>query len=56
MSNLDVNGKDFLVNNRLFASLSTMEKERIRMIAVWRQHAFEWIIGNDSWDEVEVNT
>lgn len=48
--------KDFLVNNRLFASLSTMEKERIRMIAVWRQHAFEWIIGNDSWDEVEVNT
>lgn len=56
VSNLDVNGKDFLVNNRLFASLSTMEKERIRMIAVWRQHAFEWIIGNDSWDEVEVNT
>lgn len=56
VSSLDVNGKDFLVNNRLFAGLSIMEKERIRMIAVWRQHAFEWIIGNDSWDEVETNT
>lgn len=56
MSCMDVNGKDLLVKNRLFASLSAMEKERIKMISLWRQHAFEWIIGNDSWDEVEVNT
>lgn len=33
-----------------------IRKKITRKIAVWRQHAFEWIIGNDSWDEVEVNT
>ena len=56
MNCLDVNGKDLLVQNRLFADLSSMEKERIKMISVWRQHAFEWIIGNDLWDVVEENT
>ncbi len=47
---------DFMVNNKTFHDLNAVEKDRLRIIAQWRHHAFEWIIGDKSWDEVELNT
>lgn len=53
---VDAKGNDFVLRNGIFANLSDMEKRRIEMMSLWRHHAFEWIMGNYSWDEVEVNT
>lgn len=47
---------DFMVNNKPFSNLNIEEKKRINCIAKWRQHAFEWIVGDEAWDEVELNT
>lgn len=47
---------DFVVNGKLFKNLNDKEKERINYIAKWRHHAFEWIISDVPWDEVETNT
>lgn len=53
---IDVNGKDFVLKNGIFANLGDKEKRYIEVISLWRHHAFEWIMGNNAWDEVEVNT
>ncbi|WP_433958692.1 DUF4272 domain-containing protein [Cytobacillus horneckiae] len=51
------NGQDdFNVNNKAFNDLNLDEKNRIKFIAQWRNHAFEWIVGDKAWDEVELNT
>ncbi|WP_433958697.1 hypothetical protein [Cytobacillus horneckiae] len=51
------NGQDdFNVNNKAFNDLNLDEKNRIKFIAQWRKHAFEWIMGDKAWDEVELNT
>lgn len=47
---------DFHVNKTSFAKLSSEEMNRTQLIAYWRHHAFEWILGKAEWDEVEVNT
>jgi Domain of unknown function (DUF4272) len=47
---------DFIVNNKVFNELSSEEKNRIKIIAQWRHHAYEWIIGDKTWDDVELNT
>ncbi|MCM1424455.1 MAG: DUF4272 domain-containing protein [bacterium] len=53
---IDINEKDFVLKNSMFADLNDDEKRHIEVISLWRHHAFEWIMGNNSWDEVEVNT
>lgn len=53
---IDINEKDFVLKNGMFANLNDKEKRYIEVISLWRHHAFEWIMGNQSWDEVEVNT
>ncbi|MCM1222933.1 MAG: DUF4272 domain-containing protein [Lachnospiraceae bacterium] len=53
---IDINEKDFVLKNGMFADLNDDEKRHIEVISLWRHHAFEWIMGNNSWDEVEVNT
>ncbi|MBD5508995.1 MAG: DUF4272 domain-containing protein [Lachnospiraceae bacterium] len=53
---ININEKDFVLKNGMFANLSDKEKRYIEVISLWRHHAFEWIMGNTSWDEVEVNT
>lgn len=50
------NQDDFVVNNRPFNILNSEEKNRVRTIAQWRHHAFEWIVGDKKWDDVELNT
>ncbi|WP_242860912.1 DUF4272 domain-containing protein [Defluviitalea phaphyphila] len=52
----DNNKNDFIVNGKPFINLSIKEKKIINCIAQWRHHAFEWIVGNESWDKVEINT
>lgn len=53
----DSNDKDiFLFNNKKFNCLNKAECARINNIAYWRHHAFEWIAGDENWDETEVNT
>lgn len=52
----DNHQNDFLVNNKSFSSLNNEEMKRIHYIAKWRHHAFEWIVGDEVWDEVELNT
>lgn len=53
---LSSNQSDFIVNNKLLKNINKQEKSQIECIAKWRHHAFEWIIGNDLWDEVELNS
>lgn len=51
------NGQDdFNINNKTFNDLNSEEKNRVKIIAQWRHHAFEWIVGDKTWDEVELNT
>lgn len=51
------NGQDdFIVNNKVFNDLNSEEKNRIKIIAQWRHHAYEWIIGDKTWDDVELDT
>lgn len=50
------NQSDFMVKNKLLKDLNKQEISQIECIAKWRYHAFEWIIGNDLWDEVELNS
>lgn len=47
---------DFMVNNKLINNLSEEEISSINCIAKWRHHAFEWIVGDDLWDEVELDS
>lgn len=47
---------DFLVQNKSYFNLGIEDKKRIYYIAKWRHHAFEWIVGDEEWDEVELNT
>lgn len=53
---LSSNQSDFIVNNQYLKNLNEQERSQIECIAKWRHHAFEWIIGDDLWDEVELNT
>lgn len=45
---IDVNGKDFVLKNGIFANLGDKEKRYIEVISLWRHHAFEWIMGNNA--------
>lgn len=56
MKCVDVEEKDFVLKNSIFSNLSDTEKSYIKVISLWRHYAFEWIMGNSSWDEVEVDT
>ena len=46
---------DFMVNNKFIKNINLQEKNRIECIARYRYHSFAWIIGNDLWDEIELN-
>ncbi|ADL52039.1 hypothetical protein [Clostridium cellulovorans] len=52
----DIEQNDFMVNNKSVSNLNIEEKKRINCIAKWRHHAFEWIVGDEAWDEIEINT
>lgn len=43
---------DFIVNNKPVGELNQEEYKVFKTIARWRHHAFEWIAGEDRWDEV----
>ncbi len=47
---------DFLAGKKVFRNLDSDTMESIRILSRWRQHAYEWILGDDVWDEVETNT
>lgn len=47
---------DFLAGKKLFRQLDAAEIATIQVISMWRQHAYEWILGDEEWDEVETNT
>lgn len=47
---------DFAVGSKQFSKLSTEEMRKVATISMWRQHAFEWITGEDEWDEIDTNT
>lgn len=47
---------DLIVNNKLFNELNFKEKKRVNLIAYWRHYAFEWITGNESWEDVTLDT
>ncbi len=53
---LSSNQSDFKVNNKLLKNLNKQERSQIECLAKWRHHSFEWILGNDLWDEVELNS
>lgn len=53
---LSKNQEDFLINGIYFKELLEKEILQIGSIAKWRHHAFEWIVGNDPWDKVELDT
>lgn len=50
------NQKDFIVNKKFFYELNEEEVKKITAIAQWRHYAFEWIIGDDIWNEVDIST
>lgn len=47
---------DFIVSNKAFNDLNSEEMNRMKFIAQWRHHTFEWVVGDKAWDEVELNT
>jgi hypothetical protein len=47
---------DFILNNKPFNELNSKEINQVKVIAQWRHHAFEWIVGNEGWDEVNLTT
>lgn len=47
---------DFLVGGKSVAELNRTEQQMLYIIAYWRHYAFEWIMGEDDWDEVAVDT
>ena len=53
---LSSNQSDFMVKNKFLKDLNKQEISQVECIAKWRLHTFEWIIGDDLWDEVELNT
>lgn len=47
---------DFLVNKKEYGRLNLEEKKRTELIAYWRHYAFEWIVGEEDWENIELNT
>ncbi|MCL2677755.1 MAG: DUF4272 domain-containing protein, partial [Clostridiales bacterium] len=47
---------DFVVFGKNFNELTKQEMGLVRVIAEWRYHAFAWMLGDEAWDEVELNT
>lgn len=47
---------DFLVGKKTVAELNGYEQSVFKTIAYWRHHAFEWIMGDEDWDEVSTDT
>jgi len=47
---------DFVVFGKNFNELTKQEMEHVTVIAEWRYHAFAWILGDEAWDEVELDT
>lgn len=47
---------DFLVGGKPVAELNRTEQQTLDIIAYWRHYAFEWIMGDDAWDEVSADT
>ena len=46
----------FVVNGKVFSNLEDNIIRRTSIISRWRHHAFEWIICDESWDELEITT
>ncbi len=47
---------DFLIGNKTVSSLNESEQAILDVVAYWRHYALEWVMGNEEWDEVSVDT
>ncbi len=45
---------DFMVNEKRASKLNPLEACRTRIIAQWRHHAFVWMLGDETWDDVKL--
>ena len=48
--------KDFLVNVQPVYKLNGDSQWKLKTIALWRHHAFEWIVGEDDWESISADT
>lgn len=46
---------DFIVMGKRICKLTPIERQHLGKRAQWRFHAFEWIVGESAWDEIELN-
>ncbi|QVK17804.1 hypothetical protein KHQ81_13285 [Mycoplasmatota bacterium] len=47
--------KDFIAFNEPYYLLSNNEVVQLEQIALWRQHALEWILSEEDWDNVPLS-
>lgn len=47
--------KDFIALNKPYHLLANNEVAQLEQIALWRQHALEWILSEEEWDNVPIS-
>ena len=48
--------QDFLVGKTPAGKLGRLKKTFLKEYSEWRHHAFEWVLGDEPWDEVSTDT
>lgn len=54
--NFTICDEDFALDNRPFKDLELQQKQLIEKISFWRHYAFEWILGDEEWEDVATTT
>lgn len=50
------NKQDFAINEKYVYQLSSVELQHLYKRTKWRYHAFEWVLMEEDWDDVKLNT
>lgn len=48
--------QDFMIGDKYVYELNSTEVSHLFMRTKWRYHAFEWLLTDDAWDDVQLNT
>lgn len=50
------NKQDFMIGGKFVYQLSPVELQHLYKRTMWRYHAFEWVLTEEDWDDVSLNT
>lgn len=47
---------DFIAGKQRYSELDERSANTLNIVAKWRHHALEWVLGSDTWEETKTNT